>query len=53
VVVPVGFYERVISPVLGRQRGVVYVLPETRAVQALFGSRAGQQLSSHGHQPPL
>lgn len=38
VVVPVAFYERVVSPLLGRQRGVVYVLPETRAVQAMFGS---------------
>ena len=28
VVVPVAFYERVVQPLLGRQPGVVYVLPE-------------------------
>ena len=37
VVVPVAFYESVVEPTLGRQRGVVYVLPETRPVQAMFG----------------
>lgn len=43
VVVPVAFYEQVVFPVLGRQRGVVYVLPETQSVQALFGDT--QQLA--------
>lgn len=38
IIVPVAFYEAVVEPSLGRQRGVVYVLPETRPVQALFGS---------------
>ena len=38
VVVPVAFYESVVSPSLGRQRGLVYVLPETRPAQALFGA---------------
>jgi hypothetical protein len=28
VVVPVAFYEAVVSPVLGRSRAVVYVMPE-------------------------
>ena len=37
IVVPVAFYESVVEPLLGRQRGVVYVLPETRPVQAVFG----------------
>ena len=37
IVVPVAFYEAVVEPLLGRQRGVVYVLPETRPVQAMFG----------------
>lgn len=37
VVVPVSFYQNVVAPVLGRQRGVVYVLPETRTLQSLFG----------------
>jgi len=33
---PVTFYEEVVKPALGSQRGVVYVLPETRPVQAVF-----------------
>lgn len=33
---PVAFYEDVVKPTLGSQRGVVYVLPETRPVQAVF-----------------
>lgn len=38
VVVAVPFYESVIAPVLGKQRGVVYVLPETLPIQAMFGA---------------
>lgn len=34
VVLPVAFYEGVIRPLLGRQAGVVYVLPEHGALQA-------------------
>lgn len=37
VVVPVSFYESVVSPLLGHNYSMVYVLPETRPVQALFG----------------
>ena len=36
VVVPVSFYEDVVRPTLGRRRGVVYVLPETRPVKDMF-----------------
>ncbi len=36
VVVPVAFYESVVSPVLGNTRGVVYILPEDTPVYALF-----------------
>ncbi len=36
VVVPVAFYEEVIAPSMGRRHGVVYVLPETRAVHEMF-----------------
>lgn len=38
VVVPVTFYRDVIEPLLGRSRGVVYVLPETQSARDLFGS---------------
>jgi len=40
VVLPVGFYESVLSPTLGKSRGVVYVLPETRPVHEVFGADA-------------
>ncbi|MDP3309861.1 MAG: hypothetical protein Q8S56_02735 [Polaromonas sp.] len=36
VVVPVAFYEAVVSPLLGTSRSVVYVLPEDSSVYALF-----------------
>lgn len=36
VVVPVPFYEEVVQPALGRHRGVVYVLPETRSVRDML-----------------
>ncbi|KQW38702.1 hypothetical protein [Rhizobacter sp. Root404] len=38
IVVPVAFYEGVVEPLLGRQRGVVYVLPENGPVQAMFAA---------------
>lgn len=38
VVVPVEFYDRVIAASLGTRRGVVYVLPESRSVRAMFGA---------------
>jgi hypothetical protein len=37
VVVDEDFYLKVVAPSLGRQRGVVYVLPETRDWRAQFG----------------
>jgi hypothetical protein len=37
VVVSVDFYKSVVAPTLGRERGVVYVLPETRSVAEVFG----------------
>jgi hypothetical protein len=36
--VPVQFYEKVVSPTFTLTNGVVYVLPETRSAQAVFGS---------------
>jgi len=38
VVVPVAFYLEVIEPLLGRTRGVVYVLPETQPAREVFGA---------------
>lgn len=38
VVVAVPFYESVIAPVLGKQKGVVYVLPESQPLSAVFGA---------------
>jgi hypothetical protein len=36
--VPVKFYDRVVSPTFTGTKGVVYVLPDTRLVQEVFGS---------------
>ena len=38
---PVAFYDSVVKPLLGTRQSVVYVLPETRSLQAVFGTRAG------------
>ncbi len=38
VVVPVEFYERIVAASLGKRRGVVYVLPETRSAREMFGA---------------
>ncbi len=34
---PADFYDSVLKPALGARQGVVYVLPETRPLQAVFG----------------
>ena len=39
IVVPVAVYEQVVSPVLGRSRGVVYVLPERQPALAMLTRR--------------
>ena len=39
VIVSTDFYLSVIQPSLGRRRGVIYVLPESRPVQAMFGAQ--------------
>jgi hypothetical protein len=36
IVVPQAFYERVLQPLLGRSRGVVYVLPDERSLHEIF-----------------
>lgn len=43
IVVSADFYLSVIQPSLGQRRGVVYVLPETGPVQAMFGGTAVSQ----------
>lgn len=35
--VPAAFYDALIKPLLGEQAAVIYVLPETRSVSAVFG----------------
>ena len=40
--VPQRFYDRNILPLLGNQRAVIYVLPETRSAAAFFGFDAGR-----------
>lgn len=40
--VPQRFYERNVLPLLGNQRGVIYVLPETRSAAAFFGFDAAR-----------
>ena len=38
--VPVAFYDRVLSPLFGRTRGVAYLIPETRPLESVFGFTA-------------
>jgi hypothetical protein len=38
--VPKEFYASVVSPAFAHTRGVVYILPETRPAEALFGHAA-------------
>jgi hypothetical protein len=38
VVVPEAFYEQVVQPLVGQNRAVIYVLPETRSVRDVFGA---------------
>ena len=45
VVVHPQFYEQVVQPLLGTQRAVVYVMPETAPVAAWFG---GQRVAAQG-----
>ena len=49
VVVPVGFYESVVAPSLGKSRGVVYVLPETENIQRLFNGLQSAQAGLQAH----
>jgi hypothetical protein len=42
VVVPVAFYEQVVEPILGRERSVVYVMPETTSIKTMFQAIDGR-----------
>jgi hypothetical protein len=48
----VSFYDAVVRPSLGRQRGVVYVLPETRPAAELLRNEPSKVLD-HGQEPAL
>lgn len=37
--VPVGFYEKVLSPTVAKHEAIIYVLPETRSLSQVFGLR--------------
>jgi hypothetical protein len=39
--VPIAFYDSTVRPLLGKAKGVIYVLPETRPVRSMFGPQAG------------
>lgn len=51
IVVAASFFDTVVAPSLGRQRGVVYVLPETAAGVALFASRTAGVANGPGPSP--
>ena len=44
IVVSEAFYDEIVAPTLGRRHGVVYVLPETRALGAVFGQALDSDL---------
>jgi hypothetical protein len=44
IVVAPSFFDDVVAPTLGRQRGTVYVLPETRDWRVVFAAAAGTEL---------
>jgi len=48
VVVPVAFYETRVEPLLGRRRGVVYVLPEVRSVREVFAGGSADRWDDAG-----
>jgi hypothetical protein len=50
--VPVAFFERVVQPAMGQGRGVVYVLPETRDVHAVFAGLRSQGTASASSRTP-
>ena len=45
--VPVPFYEAVVRPAFSQSRGIVYILPESRRPQDLFGSYEVRQAAGH------
>jgi hypothetical protein len=40
--VPVAFYEQQVQPIFARHKAIIYVLPDTRPVQTVFGAAAEQ-----------
>lgn len=43
--VPINFYDKVVSPAFTGTNGIVYILPETRTAQEVFGSYEVKNLS--------
>jgi len=50
--VPVAFFESVVQPAMGKGRGVVYVLPETRDLHAVFAGTRPRSTASAAHRTP-
>ena len=50
--VPVEFFETVVWPAFGSGRGVVYVLPETKAVRQVFAGVIASLQQTHVKPPP-
>jgi hypothetical protein len=44
IIVSESFYDAVVAPTLGRKRGVVYVLPDTRSLASVFGRQGAADL---------
>lgn len=51
--VPVAFYESVVRTTFQGTGGTVYILPESRPAETLFGSYAVREASLHGAAPAL
>lgn len=45
--IPVSFFENVVEPLLGRQRAVVYVLPEEKSVREVFADAYPVDADTH------
>ncbi|MET0383982.1 MAG: hypothetical protein ABW032_11225, partial [Burkholderiaceae bacterium] len=51
--IPVDFFDRRISPVFGKHRGVAYVIPETKTFAEVFEQRAGAVTAAAAAEVPV